>query len=129
MRKAIYASSVLVLTVVFISGCSSAENTSGTSDKRSANEIEVTVSLMKDDAEVTKKEITTAEDTTLMEAMKENFELEEDNGMITSIDGIEQDEAENRYWVYTINGEMINTGAKDTTLKQGDQVEFTYEKF
>ncbi|WP_321387816.1 DUF4430 domain-containing protein [uncultured Enterococcus sp.] len=129
MRKAIYASSVLLLTVVFISGCSSAENTSSTSDKPSANEIEVTVSLMKDDAEVAKKEFTTAKDTTLMEAMKENFELEEDNGMITSIDGIEQDEAEKRYWVYTINGEMINTGAKDTALKQGDQVEFTYEKF
>lgn len=129
MKKTIHFSSILVLSILFVSGCTSEKNTSGTSDTRSIDEIKVAISLVKDGAETKKKEFTTAEDTTLMEAMKDQFELEEDNGMITSIDGVAQDEAQGYYWVYTINDEMINTGAKDTILKQGDQVEFTYEKF
>lgn len=129
MKKTIYFSSILVLSVLFVSGCTSEKNTSGTSDTRSIGEIEVAISLVKDGTETEKKEFTTAEDSTLMEAMKDQFELEEDNGMITSIEGVAQDEAQGYYWVYTINNEMINTGAKDTILKQGDQVEFTYEKF
>ncbi|MGL4697733.1 DUF4430 domain-containing protein [Enterococcus larvae] len=129
MKRVMRFSSAFMLSVLFISGCSSGNNASETSDTESANQIEVTISLVKDGTEIDKKEFSTAEDTSLMEAMKAQFELKEENGMITSIDGTAQDEAQGYYWVYTINDEMINTGAKDTKLKQGDQVEFTYEKF
>ena len=53
-----------------------------------------------------------------MEIMKENFDLVEDKGMITSIEGLAQDEAAGYYWTYTINDEMVNTGAKDTSLTE-----------
>lgn len=126
MKKFIGFSSVLVLSLSFISGCSATKNASDTSSNKA---IEVTVSLIKGSEVIEEKEFSTTEEATLMEAMKEQFDLNEEKGMITSIDGITQDEAQGYYWVYRINNEMINTGANETNLKQGDQIEFTYEKF
>ncbi|MDN6004603.1 MAG: DUF4430 domain-containing protein [Enterococcus sp.] len=49
--------------------------------------------------------------------------------MITSIDGHAQDEKNNKYWVFTINDEQVNSGAKDVTLKKDDRVVFKLEQF
>ena len=107
---------------------SSVESNESTSSTEVA-EMKVTVSLMKDGKEVTNKELTLKEGTTLMDAMKENFDLVEENKMITAIDGIEQDKKESYYWTYKINDEMVNTGAAETTLHPNDKVVFTYDKF
>lgn len=107
---------------------SSAESNESTSSTKVA-EMSVDISLVKEGKEVTNKEVTVEEGTTLMDAMKENFDLVEENQMITAIDGIEQNKKENYYWTYKINDEMVNTGAAETTLHSNDKVVFTYEKF
>ena len=107
---------------------SSAESTTNTSSAK-VTEMTVDISLVKEGKEVTSKEVTVEEGTTLMDAMKKNFDLVEESNMITSIDGIAQDKKENYYWTYKINDEMVNTGAAETTLHSKDKVVFTYEKF
>lgn len=104
---------------------SSAEKsaTQRTAEISFVNNTEEKASALKD------KTVTFEEGTTLMAIMKDNFDLVEDQGMITSIDGLAQDESNGYYWTYTINDEMINTGANDTFLGENDKVVFTYEKF
>lgn len=134
MKKVNYF--MILLGLVALSACSSTKTTDSTSTESSVSassdkvtEIKVDISLMKEGEKVTSKEVTVEEGSTLMEAMKNNFDLVEENQMITAIDGIEQNKEENYYWTYTINDEMVNTGAAETKLHSNDKVVFTYEKF
>ena len=70
------------------------------------------------------KEIAVAKDTSLYDAMKENFEIKDEDGFITSIAGKEQDAPAQKYWTFTLNEEQVNEGAKDVTLKDRDKVIF-----
>lgn len=126
----------LILSLVVITGCSTKDKATDTKDssstietKAKTEEIEVSVSLIKDDKELSQKTISIPKDTTLMAALQGNFEVVDKGGMITSIDGVEQNTDDGLFWTYTINDEMVNTGAKDTKLSNGDKVVFTYAKF
>ncbi|WP_207940077.1 hypothetical protein DOK78_002463 [Enterococcus sp. DIV2402] len=131
MKKSLVIVAVFVSMLGFV-GCTSTPETNDTTTSTSQskeNEISLTISLIKEDEVIDEKEITVAEGSNLMDAVKENFEIKEDNGMITSIEGIEQDTKESYFWTYTINDEMIMTGANETELHEGDKVVFTYSKF
>lgn len=65
----------------------------------------------------------------MFDVLKENYSIEDDEGMITAIDGHAQDAKNNKYWVFTINDEQVNVGAKDAKLKNGDRVVFKLEQF
>jgi guanyl-specific ribonuclease Sa len=137
--KQIVKLSILGLIGIGLSGCSDAASKT-TADTISEAAVSSNVSQQKAEisfvnktdatpSELPAKSVTFEEGASLMDVMKENFDLKEDNGMITSIEGLAQDEAAGYYWTYTINDQMINTGAKDTVLKENDKVVFTYEKF
>jgi guanyl-specific ribonuclease Sa len=137
--KQIVKLSILGLIGIGLSGCSDAASKT-TADTSSEAAVSSNVSQQKAEisfvnktdatpSELPAKSVTFEEGASLMDVMKENFDLKEDNGMITSIEGLAQDEAAGYYWTYTINDQMINTGAKDTVLKENDKVVFTYEKF
>lgn len=123
-----------LLSALFIVGCSTNEQNSAdtneatTQTSQKQEEIAVTVEIEKEDETIDEKEIETTTDETLMQVMQDNFSIEEDGGMITAIGDVEQDEDENMYWTYTIDDEMVNTGANETTLEDSDQVVFTYDK-
>ncbi|HEL2449554.1 TPA: DUF4430 domain-containing protein, partial [Streptococcus suis] len=51
------------------------------------------------------------------------------NGLITEIDGVSQDTSTNTYWMYKVNGQMADKGAKDLTVANGDEIEFYLETF
>ena len=134
MKKVNYF--LILMGLVTLAACSDAKTTDSSSvesttstSSTAVSEINVSISLVKEGKEVTSKEVTIEDGTTLMDAMKKNFDLVEENKMITAIDGIEQDKKENYYWTYKINDEMVNTGAAETTLHSDDKVVFTYEKF
>ncbi|MHC5228148.1 DUF4430 domain-containing protein [Enterococcus sp. LJL99] len=134
MKKVNYF--LILVGLVTLAACSSTNTTESSSAESSTStsstmvtEMTVDISLVKEGKEVTNKEVTVEEGTTLMDAMKKNFDLVEENQMITAIDGIEQNKKENYYWTYKINDEMVNTGAAETTLHSKDKVVFTYEKF
>lgn len=76
-----------------------------------------------------RKKITIIKDQTLLDALKENFKIEEKSGFITSIDGKTQDQAANKYWLFDVNGKMAEKGAADIHLKKGDTVAFYLGSF
>ncbi|MCF1684982.1 DUF4430 domain-containing protein [Tetragenococcus halophilus] len=128
-----FVAGIAFFSALFIVGCSNEQDAADTSEATSQTsqaqeEITATVEIEDEDQTVDEKEIETTTDETLMEVMQDNFDIEEDSGMITTIEGIEQDEDDNMYWTYTINDEMVNTGADETTLEDNDQVVFTYDK-
>ncbi|GMA07971.1 hypothetical protein GCM10025886_11220 [Tetragenococcus halophilus subsp. flandriensis] len=128
-----FVAGIAFFSALFIVGCSNEQEAADTSEATSQTsqaqeEITATVEIEDEDQTVDEKEIETTTDETLMEVMQDNFDIEEDSGMITTIEDIEQDEDDNMYWTYTINDEMVNTGADETTLEDNDQVVFTYDK-
>jgi len=116
MKKTVIFSYIFLLSLVF-AGCAKPSMDAGNSSSE------------EQDQEIETKTVTFKEGVSLMTIMKDNFDLEENQGMITSIDGLAQDEKAGYYWTYTINDEMITTGADDTFLGNNDKVVFTYEKF
>lgn len=60
----------------------------------------------------------------LLDIMKANFEIEESNNFITTINGHAQDEAAGKWWLFDVNGEMGPVGAHEMELEDGDFVEF-----
>lgn len=127
-------STMLVMSLALLVGCGTNNTgtdatTDTTSAVETAQDFEVSVTVFNEEEEVSQKTLTVEAETNLMTALQDNFEIIEDNGMITAIDGIEQDADEGFYWTYTINGEMVNTGANDTILEADDEIVMTYAKF
>ncbi|RGW10565.1 DUF4430 domain-containing protein [Enterococcus asini] len=73
---------------------------------------------------ISSKEVQYSSDETLLQVLKENFNVEEKDGFIQSIEGHDQDESTNKYWTFTINEKMGEKGANEIKLKNKDQVEF-----
>ncbi|MDO5017884.1 MAG: DUF4430 domain-containing protein [Lagierella massiliensis] len=63
----------------------------------------------------------------LLEVMKRNFDVEEKNGFIISIDSKSQDLSLNKYWLYDINGKMAEVGANNYILQENDEITFKLE--
>lgn len=66
---------------------------------------------------------------TVLEILQANYDVEETNGMVTSIDGVAQDASKNIYWMYKVNDEMAAVGAGELEPKDGDKIEFYQEQF
>lgn len=65
----------------------------------------------------------------LLDVMNQYFELEQKGGLITSINGHNQDQLKGKYWVFDINGAMSELGAADLKLHDGDVIEWKLEAF
>jgi len=64
-----------------------------------------------------------------MDVLKENFDVEEDNGFVTAIDGVEQDVNAQIGWMYFVNDEMAMVGANEYELSPGDVVNFDLQSW
>lgn len=63
---------------------------------------------------------------TLGEALREHDLIEDDNGLIHTINGICADwDNGGWWWKFTKNGEMMPKGADSATIANGEQYEFT----
>lgn len=94
-------------------------------------EIEYTVDIIVEDEAVAdlSKEIVAPEDMYLLDAMKENYEMEESGGFVEEIEGYEQDEDEDLYWLYYVNDEEAEVGAADFEPEENDEIEWRLESF
>lgn len=101
------------------------QNQNNDNSSEEAEEV-VTITISKDDNDevITEKEVAIEDGAILLDIMKENFELEEEGGFISSIEGNEQDEDAGKYWIYSVNGEDAPVGAGEYELSAGDQVNF-----
>jgi len=73
------------------------------------------------------REVTVTEESTLFDVMENNYDIEDSDGFISSIEGYEQDAGAQRYWLYYINGEMPTVGAKEYVLQDEDHIEWKLE--
>ena len=118
---------VLSMTVlVTLTGCTQQEKS--TTNKSTTNELTVNIVLKEDHKEFDSKEISVSKQTVLYDVLKENYEIEDNDGFITSIDGHKQNEKDNKYWLYSINGKQAEKGVKETKVEDGDNVVFDLSK-
>ena len=64
-----------------------------------------------------------------MDILEEHYEVEEEAGLVLSIDGVSQDASKNTYWLYDVNDEMAPKGAEEMTISEGDTIHFYLETF
>lgn len=65
----------------------------------------------------------------LLNVMKEQLQIVEKDGFISSINGIEQKPDQNKYWLFDVNDQMSSVGANQVILKQGDTIHWKLEAF
>ncbi|WP_226034648.1 DUF4430 domain-containing protein [Aquibacillus saliphilus] len=135
MNNKFYLSILSTLIAIFIlAGCQQdgssseqSENQETEQTSETQNEETAIVTISQDNGEeiVAEEEIAFEEGAVLMDVMKDNFDVEgTDQGFITSIEGISQDDESGKYWMYSINGEMPTVGANEYELEVGDQITF-----
>ncbi|NTM07948.1 DUF4430 domain-containing protein [Enterococcus faecium] len=120
------------LLTVFIglfimTGCQSNQNDQASSkaSTQATSEVAKSSALIKltdSDKEITSKTVTYKSGESLLVILKANFEVKERDGFITSIDGHAQDESQNKYWTFTINGKMGEKCVCENTLDTNVQV-------
>ena len=133
MKKKQLLLSGLVLGMFLASGCTIPANeatltTTTTQESVSPIEQTATIILQEDGKEITKEVVSFEPGAVVFDVMDEHFEIVHQDGLITSIDGMTQAEAANKYWLYDINGEMALKGAKEIALQAGDEILFKLEE-
>ena len=133
MKKKQLLLSGLVLGMFLASGCTTPANevtltTTATQESVSPVEQTATIILQEDGKEITKEVVSFEPGAVVFDVMDEHFKIVHQDGFITSIDGMTQDEAANKYWLYDINGEMALKGAKELALQDGDEILFKLEE-
>src|SRR5690625_130773 len=108
--------SIILTSLLIVTGCAenNPESTQPDSTESSeVNETKIEIVISKDEGaeELSSKEIVIEEDDILMDVLKDNFDVEEDNGFITAIDGVEQDVDAQIGWIYFVNDETAMVGA------------------
>lgn len=78
---------------------------------------------------VVKEEVTFDADDTVMDILEDHFDVEEENGFVTSIDGVSQDNSKQLFWMYDINGELAPKGAEEMEVSDGDTISFYLQQY
>lgn len=126
MKKRFLSILLLLAVAITFVGCKNNSNTDSTTS--SEYSLEATIELIEDGVSFKKETLNFNEGEKLLDVMKRNLEVEEKDGFITSIDSHNQDEDSNKYWLYTVNGEMAEVGANQFELHDKDEVIFTLEE-
>ncbi|HEL2576823.1 DUF4430 domain-containing protein [Streptococcus sp. P25B114] len=121
---------VSVLSVLVLLGCSTTSNqpTASSQVEETSQLLEATLRITTDGQNSTENVRFEAGDS-VMDVLEEYYDIEEENGMVTVIDGKSQDPASNTYWMYKVNGSLAEKGAAEQILQEGDDVEFYLESF
>lgn len=104
------------------------ENTEENNDTQNLITVELEFDIDDDIYDVNEDEweqrFEVEEGTTLLELMQENYEIKEEGGIITSIEGYAQDESRNALWRFEVNDEQSPMGVDEYELQQGDEIEW-----
>lgn len=129
----------LLMAGILMTGCgvSEIQDKTSSSEKQvessivqeESKEVFAIVKVVVDGEEMNDVELAVDNGVILLDAMKENMKIEETDGFINSINGVEQSEKENKFWVYTVNDEQVTVGANEYELLDGDQVVWELTEF
>ncbi|MEN2766148.1 DUF4430 domain-containing protein [Ornithinibacillus xuwenensis] len=147
MKKLLFKFMAVLITLVVMVGCSEEDSTNneqqsqGTTTEQSnesennseqQEEASVHIKLSQDkEAEVIEeKDIVIEDGDTLMDVLKANFEVEEKDGYVNSIEGInDKDKELKKFWMISVNGKAAEVGANDIVLKDGDEVVLDFQSW
>lgn len=107
-----------------------ADDTTGDTTDDAQNLINVSLEFDIDDdiydvnEDAWEQRVETEEGTTLLELMQEHYEIEEDGGFITSIEGYAEDADRNAHWIFEVNDQQSSESAADYVLQDGDEIEW-----
>lgn len=136
MRVAAGMSAALLVAALGLAGCSSEESANEESPTFSTesriDQIEVPVKVLNragDDQTYFDEVVTIGEGSTALDVLQATgLELDVQNGeyglFVNGVNGVETEGMKG--WVYTVNGEQVQTAADQTYLNDGDTVEWTY---
>ncbi|AEB30411.1 LPXTG-motif cell wall anchor domain protein [Carnobacterium sp. 17-4] len=104
---------------------SAAKNTSLV-ENQTKETLSIVIALEQDGKEVATatKKLEVSEGTTVLEALKKEYEVVEEGGFIASVEGMKQDEEAGKYWMYEVNNTEPTVGAAEYELQDGDQVKW-----
>lgn len=131
-----YFLSLLTVTTLTFTGCGNQSTTeqkdTTTTEQTEANNPETTDVEISIKDTVNDKEILTEDakidENGLKDYLEKNHKAVFEDGMMTELEGIKQDEKEGQYWMYYVNDEMADVGIGDYVPKAGDEIEFRFEK-
>ncbi|MDM5190336.1 DUF4430 domain-containing protein [Bacillus sp. DX4.1] len=123
MRKSkLFITSLLMIITMFVfAGCQGKQDEAKKTDTK-APQVTIEVTMDNGKETVAKEKVKVKNGEKLYDAMKENFKVEDQDGMITSIEGKKQDVSAKKYWMFDVNKEPAMKGAKDIELKDGDVI-------
>jgi hypothetical protein len=129
----------LLMAGILMTGCGISETQDSTNGsekqvesstaKEKSKEVSANVKVLVAGEEVEDVELAVDNGVILLDAMKENMIIEETDGFINSINGVEQSEKDNKFWVYTVNDEQATVGANEYELLDGDQIVWELTEF
>lgn len=131
--KLFFASLILIAGV--LTGCNAdsanqqAESNETTASENQEESVTILITKNKGEEIVTEKEIPIEDGAILYDVMKKNFEINDNAGYITAIEGIEAKESEQMAWMFFVNDEMASVGAKELELSPGDTVNFDLQSW
>ncbi|MFG6148654.1 DUF4430 domain-containing protein [Halobacillus sp. B23F22_1] len=133
MGKSIQALLFSLVAAAFLVGCQAEEETSNEPSEEANQQEEVTieVEVSEDEGEevISTEEHSVEEGTILMDVMEDNYEIEQEEGFINSIEGISAEDGEQKAWMYTINGEEASVGANEYEVEEGDEINFDFQSW
>lgn len=105
------------------------DSTDETVEVEQADEVTANIDILIDGEQVAdlSKEVTIPAGTYLMDVMHEEYDVVDEGGFLSAIEGYEQDVEAERYWMYYINDEMPSVGAAEYELEEGDTIEWRLE--
>ncbi|MFS1663156.1 DUF4430 domain-containing protein [Streptococcus sp. zg-JUN1979] len=116
----------LTLLSVVLVACSNTTTTNTSQSSEQAGKVELVV---KEDSNTLDETVTFSDGETVLDVLKDNYKVEEKSGFITAIDGISQDEAAGKYWMFKVNDKVADKAANQIKVKDGDKIEFYQEVY
>ncbi|WP_070120882.1 DUF4430 domain-containing protein [Bacillus marinisedimentorum] len=102
---------------------------SAATESGEAETEQVVIQVVSDEGEAVAEKDIEANGDSLLDIMKENFEVEEKDGFIQSIEGEAQSEEDNKFWVYEVDGEQVTVGAQEFTPEGGEEIVWKLTQF
>lgn len=123
----------VVLTALSLAACgdtntqeAASSEQSNLAESQTKELLSIVSSLEQDGEEIdgATKELEVEEGTTVLELLKEQYEVVEEDGFIVSVNGMGQDKEAGKYWMYEVNDKEPTVGAAEYVVKDGDQVKW-----
>lgn len=131
MKKIVFSSFLALFLIGGVACSTGSENKTETtiSETKKAETYDVSLSLIVDEKVVKTDEVNVTKNDSVLDILQNQFETEEKGGIISKIDGIEQEPNNNKYWMFYVNDQEATKGAKDVFVSEGDKIEWRLNEF